>query len=38
MDKWENFYRPYFDSEKELKKFISTCEYLELEDERHRAK
>ena len=38
MDKWEEFYSPYFSSEEELKEFISECEDLGPDDERHRAK
>lgn len=38
MDKWLDFYQPYFDSEKELVAFVEQCESLTLEDENHRAK
>lgn len=38
VDKWLDFYRPYFDSEKELVAFVEQCESLTLEDDNHRAK
>lgn len=38
MDKWEEFYSPYFSSSGDLKDFISECESLNLDDKRHRAK
>ncbi|CAK1756842.1 Apea-like HEPN domain-containing protein [Vibrio crassostreae] len=38
MDKWLDFYRPYFDSEEELVVFIEQCEKLTPQDDNHRAK
>ncbi len=38
MEAWKNFYRPYFDNEKQLIEFIEVCEGLEPDDIRHRAK
>ncbi len=38
MDKWEEFYSPYFESVEELKHFVSSCENLTLENNNHRAK
>ncbi|WP_236732770.1 HEPN domain-containing protein, partial [Vibrio anguillarum] len=38
VDKWLDFYRPYFDSEEKLVAFVEQCESLTLEDKNHRAK
>jgi hypothetical protein len=38
METWKTFYRPYFANEKQLDDFIETCEGLEPDDVRHRAK
>jgi hypothetical protein len=38
MEAWKNFYRPYFDNERQLIDFIEVCEGLEPDDIRHRAK
>ncbi|EGR0320073.1 hypothetical protein FDM49_11980 [Vibrio cholerae] len=38
MEKWLDFYRPYFDSEPDLRSFVEQCEALSLENDNHRAK
>ncbi|OLQ95147.1 hypothetical protein, partial [Vibrio panuliri] len=38
MEKWLNFYRPYYESEEELVTFVERCESLTLDDDNHRAK
>ncbi len=38
MEKWLDFYRPFFDSEPELRSFVEQCEALSLENDNHRAK
>jgi hypothetical protein len=38
VDKWLDFYRPYFCKHSDLQQFVQACENLELDDSRHRAK
>jgi hypothetical protein len=38
MDKWLDFYQPYFANRNDLEQFVQACEDLELHDSRHRAK
>jgi hypothetical protein len=38
VDKWLDFYRPYFCKRSDLQQFVQACEDLEVEDPRHRAK
>jgi hypothetical protein len=38
VDKWLCFYRKYFCSEPQLKFFVESCEQLNLESDKHRAK
>jgi hypothetical protein len=38
MDKWLEFYQPYFANRNDLEQFVQACEDLELHDPRHRAK
>jgi len=38
VDKWLEFYRPYFTESSDLEQFVQACEGLEVHDPRHRAK
>jgi hypothetical protein len=38
MDKWLDFYQPYFANRNDLEQFVQACENLDLHDPRHRAK
>jgi hypothetical protein len=38
MDKWLDFYRPYFRRRSDLQQFVQACEDLGVDDPRHRAK